>query len=256
MNLTMDASTSLGLKSKVQVVRRITESWGEQNLYCISCNSDKLLRAPNNTKAYDFQCNNCPSRYQLKASRRWSFHRIPDAGYQAMIQAIQTGNTPHLLILQYSQNWQVANLVAVPSFFLTESCIQRRNPLGPNARRAGWVGCNILLNTIADDGRISIVINRVAENRVEVRRRYGSIEGLSQVNQEIRGWALDVLRLIRTLNRPRFKLDDAYGFETTLAILHPNNQNIRPKIRQQLQVLRDLGRIIFLGNGNYEVAPL
>ena len=32
---------------------------------------------------------------------------------------------------------------------------------------------------------------------------------------------------------------------------YPWNHNIRPKIRQQLQVLRDRGLISFLGNGQY-----
>ncbi len=34
-------------------------------------------------------------------------------------------------------------------------------------------------------------------------------------------------------------------------ICYPNNKNVRPKIRQQLQVLRDLGLIEFEGQGKY-----
>jgi hypothetical protein len=33
--------------------------------------------------------------------------------------------------------------------------------------------------------------------------------------------------------------------------LHPANRHVRDKIRQQLQVLRDLGLIEFLGRGGY-----
>jgi hypothetical protein len=33
--------------------------------------------------------------------------------------------------------------------------------------------------------------------------------------------------------------------------LHPANRNVQAKIRQQLQVLRDLGHLDFLGNGSY-----
>ena len=40
-------------------------------------------------------------------------------------------------------------------------------------------------------------------------------------------------------------------FEKVLEMKYPSNHNIRPKIRQQLQVLRDRGIIEFLGNGNY-----
>jgi type II restriction enzyme len=39
----------------------------------------------------------------------------------------------------------------------------------------------------------------------------------------------------------------------TLAKLHPANRNIRPKIRQQLQVLRDMGLVEFLGGGEYRL---
>jgi len=35
---------------------------------------------------------------------------------------------------------------------------------------------------------------------------------------------------------------------------HPQNQNVKPKIRQQLQILRDRGFIEFLGNGYYRKA--
>ncbi|MGI0085759.1 MAG: DpnI domain-containing protein, partial [Nitrososphaerales archaeon] len=34
----------------------------------------------------------------------------------------------------------------------------------------------------------------------------------------------------------------------------PNNAHIRDKIRQQLQVLRDMGLIEFLGSGSYRLA--
>ena len=42
-------------------------------------------------------------------------------------------------------------------------------------------------------------------------------------------------------------------FEPDLKALHPRNQNIRPKIRQQLQVLRDVGLLEFTSLGNYTI---
>jgi type II restriction enzyme len=44
---------------------------------------------------------------------------------------------------------------------------------------------------------------------------------------------------------------DQRAFEGELAAKHPENHNIRAKIRQQLQVFRDLGFIEFLGSGEY-----
>jgi type II restriction enzyme len=51
-----------------------------------------------------------------------------------------------------------------------------------------------------------------------------------------------------------FTNEDIYAFERELQALHPGNQNIRPKIRQQLQVLRDLGLLIHLRNGIWRKA--
>jgi len=44
-----------------------------------------------------------------------------------------------------------------------------------------------------------------------------------------------------------------YRFERELAALYPRNHNLRPKIRQQLQVLRDAGLLKFEGQGTYEL---
>ena len=52
----------------------------------------------------------------------------------------------------------------------------------------------------------------------------------------------------------RFSLEDIYQFEAEVQLLFPNNRHLRPKIRQQLQVLRDAGLLIFLGGGRYERA--
>ncbi|WP_369426147.1 hypothetical protein [Oceanotoga teriensis] len=38
-----------------------------------------------------------------------------------------------------------------------------------------------------------------------------------------------------------------------LAKKHLNNKNIKAKIRQQLQILRDNNILKFLGDGNYEI---
>jgi hypothetical protein len=42
-----------------------------------------------------------------------------------------------------------------------------------------------------------------------------------------------------------------YAFAAQLQELHPDNRHVREKIRQQLQVLRDLGFVEFLGRGRY-----
>ena len=46
-------------------------------------------------------------------------------------------------------------------------------------------------------------------------------------------------------------LEEMYQFADELQSKHIENHNIKAKIRQQLQILRDKGFIEFLGNGHY-----
>jgi len=66
----------------------------------------------------------------------------------------------------------------------------------------------------------------------------------------------DVLACVREIRKPDFSLGDIYAFEERLGALHKDNLNVRPKIRQQLQVLRDRGMLQFLGGGKYRTVLL
>lgn len=253
LDLRMDSSCAAGLKSGCQIARRVTEGWAGGNLYCPSCESRRIRPMPHNSQAVDFICPVCSSVFQLKAGRRWSEAKVPDAGYGAMMRALQSDSVPNLLVLQYTVDWRVRNLLIVPSFFFTPSSIEKRKPLSPTARRAGWIGCNILLSQIAEIGKIRLVRDGRVADAADVRDQYARIRPLATVAVERRGWSLDVLRLVQRAGRSIFELSDAYTLENELARLYPHNRNIRPKIRQQLQVLRDTGFIRFLGRGRYEL---
>jgi len=68
------------------------------------------------------------------------------------------------------------------------------------------------------------------------------------------GWTSDVLNVVRSLNKKEFSLSDVYDHEDELAKLHPNNDHVRDKIRQQLQVLRDLDLLEFIDDdGHYRL---
>lgn len=84
-----------------------------------------------------------------------------------------------------------------------------------------------------------------------MRLEFSRIKGLAKVPASLRGWTLDVLRAVRGMDKENFSLHEVYEFESQLKALHPKNENVRAKIRQQLQVLRDLGIIRFSGKGNY-----
>jgi type II restriction enzyme len=79
----------------------------------------------------------------------------------------------------------------------------------------------------------------------QVREEFSRVRRLAEIPPQLRGWTVDVLTAIRRLGRDRFSLKELYGLESDLQRAHPNNRNIRPKIRQQLQVLRDIGLLRF-----------
>lgn len=170
-----------------------------------------------------------------------------------MITAVGSGTSPNLLVLQYSTAWQVKRLLLVPSFFFSPSAIEKRKPLGPNAKRAGWVGCNILLSAIAPEGKLNLINGGVAFNPLQVRTQYQQMRPLSQIAIPERGWTLDVLQIVSSFGKRTFTLAEVYGFEARLTALHPENHHVRDKIRQQLQVLRDLNLLQFLGHGSYRL---
>jgi type II restriction enzyme len=251
MNLQCRVELASAYKGGSQIARVLSEDWCARELYCAACDSSHLSPARANTPAVDFTCPDCQQSFQLKSLKTWGQKKIVDAGYESMIRAIRTDKTPNLLLLQYSSAWAVKNLLLIPSVFFSESAIERRVPLSPNARRAGWVGCNILLNRISADGKIPIISDGFPLSKERVRAEFSRIRGLGEIPPAARGWTLDVLNVIRKLRKATFSLPEVYGFESELKRIHPRNQHIRPKIRQQLQVLRDLGLIEFIGSGKY-----
>jgi type II restriction enzyme len=78
-----------------------------------------------------------------------------------------------------------------------------------------------------------------------VRASYNRLRPLEKLQVEKRGWTLDALQVVQSLGKLEFTLADVYAQAGALAKLHPNNAHVRDKIRQQLQVLRDLGLLAF-----------
>jgi type II restriction enzyme len=251
MNLQCKAELASTYKAGSQIARVLSEDWCTRELYCPACDSDCLVATKTNNPAVDHVCPRCEQSFQLKSLKGWNPRKIVDAGYEAMLRAIRADKAPNLFVMQYSSSWAVQNLVLIPRVFFTESIVEKRSPLGPQARRAGWVGCNILLGQIPKDGRIPIVSDGCEVPEPRVRADFSRIRGLAELPPSLRGWTVDVLGVIRRLGEAAFSLQELYALEPELQALHPRNQNVRPKIRQQLQVLRDLGLLDFSGSGHY-----
>lgn len=241
-------------KSASQRARVGTESWGAENFFCPACESPRLEPSPQGTAAIDYVCPSCDSPFQLKSQSRPLGSKIVDAAYSEMKRAIQEDHTPNLYVLHYDLNaWAVRTVILIPHFAFALSAVERRKPLGPTARRAGWVGCNLLLDKIPHHARIPIVSDGTFSTPRRVREAFRRLRPLEKLKVEKRGWTLDVLQVVQSLNKPEFSLQDVYAHADALAELHPGNRHVKDKIRQQLQVLRDMGLLEFRGSGLYRV---
>jgi type II restriction enzyme len=241
-------------KSGSQRARVSTEPWGEANLYCAACDSPKISALPTGTHAVDFSCPSCASRYQLKSSASKFGNRVIDGAYAAMHRAILSDQTPNLFFLHYKlPQLTVESVLLIPHFAFSLSCVEKRNALSPTARRAGYVGCYFMLDRIPPDARIPIVQNARPLSSSQVRKAFNRIRSLEDLKVEKRGWTLDVLNIVRSLGREEFALRDVYDHADSLAKLHPQNRHVNEKIRQQLQVLRNLRLLDFLGDGHYRI---
>jgi type II restriction enzyme len=134
--------------------------------------------------------------------------------------------------------------------------IVERPPLSPTARRAGWIGCKILLKGIPQAGRISLIKDRAVEPKSKVLKQWRQTLFISdQRDMASKGWLLSVMNCIDRLRKPEFSLHELYRFEDELQLVHPSNRHIKEKIRQKLQLLRDKGFLQFLGRGVYRLTP-
>ncbi|MCI9055827.1 MAG: restriction endonuclease [Lawsonibacter sp.] len=252
MDLHFDLEKAKMYKSQSQAIRVLTESWAEANLFCPRCGFHRIKHFPNNRAVADFYCPACRSEYELKSKNGKIGAKIADGAYETFIKRITCDHNPDFLILSYHlSDLCVDDLLIIPKHFFTPEIAEKRRPLGDNARRAGWVGCNILFGEIPEQGKISIIQNRCAVDSNEVVAQVQKSVVLQTSNIEARGWLMDLLNCVNQVHGDIFALDDIYRNEAMLQARHPQNNNIRPKIRQQLQVLRDKGVIEFLGRGLY-----
>lgn len=241
-------------KSLSQKARVVTEAWGADNFFCPNCSSGSLHQTPNGFDAVDYVCPDCQLPFQLKSKVSPIGNKVLDGAYGAMMRAVIEDRTPNLFLLQYDRPpWSVRNLILIPHFAFSPSSILKRNPLSPTARRAGWIGCFIVLSNIPKEARIPLVTEGSVTPRAEVRGRFDRLKSLKNLSARERGWTLDVLRVVQSLGKREFVNQDVYDFSAELGKLHPENRHVRDKIRQQLQFLRDRGFIVQSSRGHWAV---
>lgn len=253
MDLSFDRNLVDGYRSNSQKARVLTEKWVSDNMFCPRCGESRIKHFKNNQPVADFYCPTCCNEYELKSKNGTLGRKINDGAYETMIERITGNKNPDFFFMSYSKNeLMVRDFIFIPKHFFVPDIIEKRKPLSPNAKRAGWVGCNILIDKIPEQGKIYIVSsgrtvgyeNIVSKVQKSRRLEINDISG--------RGWLIDVLNCVNKTAGQTFTLDEMYAFESYLAVKHPQNNNIKPKIRQQLQLLRDKGFVEFLGNGHYK----
>ena len=255
MDLLFNTRLARGYTSESQKTRVLTEDWVYKSIYCPNCGRLKIDSYTNNKPVADFHCIDCKEDYELKSKKDAVGIKIVDGAYITMIERLQSNNNPNLFLLNYNiLDYSVKNFFVIPKHFFVPEIIEKRKSLAPTARRAGWVGCNILLHKIPQTGKIFYVRNGQVEPKERVLSEWQKTLFLREEKQiAAKGWLLDVMRSVEKIDKREFVLDDVYAFKDELSQLHPTNKHIKDKIRQQLQVLRDKGYLEFTARGRYRL---
>jgi type II restriction enzyme len=256
MDLKFDTQLADRYSNPSQIARVLTENWVQENSYCPNCGKEKIERYPNNQPVADFFCASCKEDFELKSKNGNLGNRIVDGAYSSMIERINSDDNPNFFFLTYSKpQWSVSNFLIIPKHFFQSEIIEKRKPLGITARRAGWIGCNIDLQSVPELGRIFLVKNSLVVNRIQVIETWRKTIFLRNKPVEAKGWTLDILKCIDRINSNDFSLNDVYKFAEELQAKHPDNNFVKDKIRQQLQILRDKNIIEFVSKGKYKKIP-
>ncbi len=254
MNLNLHSSLSDIYSSNSQKIRILTEKWALENVFCPSCGGI-INDYENNKPVADFYCRSCTEDYELKSKKDKMGKKIVDGAYSTMIERLQSDSNPNFFFLNYDKNsLNISNFIVIPKHFFTPEIIEKRKPLSSTAKRAGWIGCNILLETIPQSGKIFYIKDGKSKSKNEIVDNWNKTIFLKEnKNLDSRRWILDIIKCIERMNKKDFSLSEIYQFENYLKLKHPNNNNIQAKIRQQLQVLRDKEFLDFSSRGKYKV---
>ena len=204
----------------------------------------------------DFFCTACNEDYELKSQRKQFGAKVVDGAYPAMIRRLSGNTNPNLLLLNYNfATLAVTNLVVIPKHFFTTDIIEERKPLPPTARRAGWVGCRILLQGIPHAGRIPLIQNGTIKPKTEVLSQWQRTLFLrKQRDMNAKGWLLHVMQCIERIGKGSSPSRKCTG----------SNKNCRPHTQIigifELKFVKGSGVAHngseFLGRGEYRISDI
>ena len=195
MKLSFDTQLADNYTSQSQKVRVLTEAWVNSAIFCPNCGHLDIDKYQNNRPVADFYCSNCEEDYELKSKRDNVGTKIVDGAYRTMIERLQSSNNPNFFLLSYDlKSFQVLNFLVIPKHFFVPEIIEKRKPLSQTARRAGWVGCNILLNHVPQTGKIFFVRDGQIESKRKVLADWKRTLFLRDEKEiSAKGWLLDTM---------------------------------------------------------------
>lgn len=155
MDLSFTQALADKYSSSSQKIRVLTEDWVGRTIFCPNCGRKDVSEFENNRPVADFYCQDCKEEYELKSKSGDIGTKIVDGAYSTMIERLGSTTNPNFFVLSYdSLSYSVKNFMVVPKHFFVTAVIEKRKPLAETARRAGWVGCNILLNSVPESGKV------------------------------------------------------------------------------------------------------
>lgn len=140
-----------------QKAKDITEGWIAETMYCPNCGNSKLNQLGANLPVEDFYCTNCQDRFELKSQKKSFGNKFANGAYHTKIERLNSNRAPNLILMKYSiDELQIKELLVVPKRLFIADVVEKRKPLAPTARRAGWIGSNIVLGNIPKSGLIQM----------------------------------------------------------------------------------------------------
>ena len=115
------------------------------------------MRRCRNSEQYsaaDFLCV-VQREFELKSQKGRFGAKVVDGAYKTKCERLAASNNPNLLLMNYDvKSLSVLNLLIVQPLFVRE-IIEERKPLAATARRAGWIGSNIILPAFPSPARFT-----------------------------------------------------------------------------------------------------
>ncbi len=253
MNLNFKKSLAKNYTNNSQKIRAMSEPWTEENIFCPNCGGI-LSGQKNNEKVSDFLCKNCLEKFEQKASKNKFKWKTIAGEYNTYVEKLKEKNKPNFFFLHYIDiKYIVEDFFVVPKYFFIPEIIEKRSKGLKN--RPNYYMCNILFSKIPNSWKIYYIENWKEIPKERVLEKWQKTAFLKDIKKDnLKGWILDIMNCIESLNKEKFTLKEIYAFEKDLKILHPENKNIKAKIRQQLQFLRDKWYLEFLEKrGNYKI---